>query len=235
MSKEIARGMVCFFHQKKHSYLILIYPVRSDPSLFLPIFHCLILSAKLLIPYWLLPIISMDPPLSYIYCCTAHHSSVSFWTRKHLDQIKVITRAHPCHHFHSQFGLGGRAIPDVMSTFWCIHIYTYEWRHFDVRHFGLGQKNVAAPYIHTCIHGYVHAYTHSESCTYIHTYIHGERPIFGQVNNSLFVLAYTKGRSYLAVINLGNTIRPYTGWPDGVVKKITQNVAQLIFVKINGT
>jgi hypothetical protein len=23
MNKEIARGMVCFFHQKKHSYLIL--------------------------------------------------------------------------------------------------------------------------------------------------------------------------------------------------------------------
>jgi hypothetical protein len=25
MNEEIARGMVCFFHQKKHSYLILIY------------------------------------------------------------------------------------------------------------------------------------------------------------------------------------------------------------------
>jgi hypothetical protein len=24
MNKEIARGMVCFFHQKKHSYLIII-------------------------------------------------------------------------------------------------------------------------------------------------------------------------------------------------------------------
>jgi hypothetical protein len=25
MNEEIARGMVCFFHQKKHSYLIYIY------------------------------------------------------------------------------------------------------------------------------------------------------------------------------------------------------------------
>jgi hypothetical protein len=24
MNEEIARGMVCFFHQKKHSYLILV-------------------------------------------------------------------------------------------------------------------------------------------------------------------------------------------------------------------
>jgi hypothetical protein len=30
MNKEIARGMVCFFHQKKHSYLILkmLYVIR---------------------------------------------------------------------------------------------------------------------------------------------------------------------------------------------------------------
>jgi hypothetical protein len=25
MNEEIARGMVCFFHQKKHSYLILLF------------------------------------------------------------------------------------------------------------------------------------------------------------------------------------------------------------------
>jgi hypothetical protein len=25
MNKEIARGMVCFFHQKKHSYLIIFH------------------------------------------------------------------------------------------------------------------------------------------------------------------------------------------------------------------
>jgi hypothetical protein len=25
MNEEIARGMVCFFHQKKHSYLILMF------------------------------------------------------------------------------------------------------------------------------------------------------------------------------------------------------------------
>jgi hypothetical protein len=46
---------------------------------------------------------STDPLLSYINRCTAHYSSVSFWTRNCLDQIKVITLAHPCHHFHTSF------------------------------------------------------------------------------------------------------------------------------------
>jgi hypothetical protein len=32
MNEEIARGMVCFFHQKKHSYLILFYFYKSDFS-----------------------------------------------------------------------------------------------------------------------------------------------------------------------------------------------------------
>jgi hypothetical protein len=39
--------------------------------------------------------------LPYVYCCTAHYSSVSFWTQNRLDQLKVITCAHPCHHFHN--------------------------------------------------------------------------------------------------------------------------------------
>jgi hypothetical protein len=50
--------------------------------------------------YQLRPFISMDLLLSFINRCTAHNSSVSFWTQNRLDLIKVITRAHPCHHFH---------------------------------------------------------------------------------------------------------------------------------------
>jgi hypothetical protein len=38
---------------------------------------------------------------SYKYRCTAHYSSVLFWTQNRLDQIKVITRAHPGHYFHN--------------------------------------------------------------------------------------------------------------------------------------
>jgi hypothetical protein len=29
MTEEIARGMVCFFHQKKHSYLIYLFIVAN--------------------------------------------------------------------------------------------------------------------------------------------------------------------------------------------------------------
>jgi hypothetical protein len=29
MNKEIARGMVCFFHQKKHFYLILVFKMQK--------------------------------------------------------------------------------------------------------------------------------------------------------------------------------------------------------------
>jgi hypothetical protein len=45
----------------------------------------------------------MDPFLSYINHCTAHYSSVLFWIQFCLDQIKVIARAHPCHHFHHRY------------------------------------------------------------------------------------------------------------------------------------
>jgi hypothetical protein len=51
------------------------------------------------------PLISTDPLLSYINCCTTHYSSVLFWIQFCLDQIKVITRAHPCHHFHRDSNL----------------------------------------------------------------------------------------------------------------------------------
>jgi hypothetical protein len=34
-----------------------------------------------------------------------------FWTRNHLDQIKVIARAHPCHYFHNVSNL------DTMTLF----------------------------------------------------------------------------------------------------------------------
>jgi hypothetical protein len=37
----------------------------------------------------------------YVNRCTTHYSSGSFWTRNRLDQIKVITRAHTCHHFYT--------------------------------------------------------------------------------------------------------------------------------------
>jgi hypothetical protein len=33
MNEEIARGMVCFFHQKKHSYLIEFFkPKKPEPK-----------------------------------------------------------------------------------------------------------------------------------------------------------------------------------------------------------
>jgi hypothetical protein len=44
--------------------------------------------------------ISMDLLLSYINRYTAHYSLVLFWIWLCLDQIKVIARAHPGHHFH---------------------------------------------------------------------------------------------------------------------------------------
>jgi hypothetical protein len=44
-----------------------------------------------------------DHHLSYKYRCTAHYSSVLFWTQNRLDQIKVIAHAHPCHYFHTSF------------------------------------------------------------------------------------------------------------------------------------
>jgi hypothetical protein len=47
------------------------------------------------------PLISTDPLLSYINHCTAHYWAVLFWIRFCLDQIRVIARAHPCHHFHN--------------------------------------------------------------------------------------------------------------------------------------
>jgi hypothetical protein len=45
----------------------------------------------------LFPPIRVYLHLPYIYCCTAHYSSVLFWAQNRLDQIKVITRAHLCH------------------------------------------------------------------------------------------------------------------------------------------
>jgi hypothetical protein len=38
---------------------------------------------------------------TYKYISTAHYSAVLFWTQNRLDQIKVIARAHPCHHFYT--------------------------------------------------------------------------------------------------------------------------------------
>jgi hypothetical protein len=40
-----------------------------------------------------------------------------FWTQNCLDQIKVITRAHPCHHFHILLKTG-LWIPDLRWTAW---------------------------------------------------------------------------------------------------------------------
>jgi hypothetical protein len=56
-------------------------------------FRAIILKTHLVTLITVLPI--------HKYHCTAHYSSVSFWTRNRLDQIKVIARAHPCHHFHT--------------------------------------------------------------------------------------------------------------------------------------
>jgi hypothetical protein len=48
-------------------------------QVFPPIFHCLFLLAKLLMPRYSAPFISMDPLLCYINRCTSHHSVVLFW------------------------------------------------------------------------------------------------------------------------------------------------------------
>jgi hypothetical protein len=48
--------------------------------------------------------IRVYPDFSYKYRCTAHHSSVLFWTQNRLDQIKVIARAHPGHYSHTNVG-----------------------------------------------------------------------------------------------------------------------------------
>jgi hypothetical protein len=53
----------------------------------------------------LCPLISIYPLLSYTNHCTAHYSSVLFWIHFCQDQIKVIARSHPCHHFHKTYQL----------------------------------------------------------------------------------------------------------------------------------
>jgi hypothetical protein len=81
--------------------LLLFIWIGSDPSFFPPIFHCPILSTNLLTPPIYFHWSDSITVLPFIYHCTAHYSSVSFWTWNRLDQIKVITRAHPCHHYHN--------------------------------------------------------------------------------------------------------------------------------------
>jgi hypothetical protein len=53
-----------------------------------------IFTAKILMLCYSTHLISSDPYLSFINCCTAHYSSVTFWIRFWLEQIKVIALAH---------------------------------------------------------------------------------------------------------------------------------------------
>jgi hypothetical protein len=66
---------------------------QTDPS-FPANFPLFAFTAKILIPSYSAHIISMDPLLSYINCCTSHYSSVMFWIWFCLDRVKVLALAH---------------------------------------------------------------------------------------------------------------------------------------------
>jgi hypothetical protein len=70
---------------------ILLLFILTDPT-FPANFSLFIFTAKILMPCYSTHLISMDPCLSYINCCTAHYSAVMFYIR--LEQIKVIALAH---------------------------------------------------------------------------------------------------------------------------------------------
>jgi hypothetical protein len=68
--------------------------------IFPPISFVIFLFTNFLAPPILSSPIRVYFDFSYKYHCTAHNSSVLFWTQNRLDQIKVIARAHPGHYFH---------------------------------------------------------------------------------------------------------------------------------------
>jgi hypothetical protein len=98
--------------------LLLFILLGSDPTYFPANFHCSISVHSCVSSAHLFSPIRVYFDFSYIYHCTAHNSSVLFWTQNRLDQIKVITRAHPGHYFHKIF-LSFPSQPSATIPYFC--------------------------------------------------------------------------------------------------------------------
>jgi hypothetical protein len=105
--------------------IIVIYPDGSEFACQFSIAH---FYRQILMPRYSAHLISLDLLLSYINCCTAHHSSVMFWIWFCLKPIKAIALAHlaiisTCRqqHFEPQFNSRG-------FTYYALKFNLLPWR-----------------------------------------------------------------------------------------------------------